>query len=382
MPQLALDPTTGDLFTIWTNQGLGEREEILSRRWNQSAGVCTAIENLSQSPWEDRSPLLYFDSRGQGLLIWTRRYAASQGADADGTDLLWRAWDGAAWTAEGVLMHRDFFLPGAYGLIAVETPDTILLFITWSNSYRTTEYRSGIWAELTPWQYLSFEDPIVNPILVQILWDESGLLHAAALGENSSQQGADRYFYDAYYLAYDGSQWSTPFNVSATDGVASDLRLAFDGQGRLHFLWSDPDSPFSSESARSAIWGRVYEDGVWSPDNVEVSAYNLAQAIASFDLAAADGGLHLAWSEGIIVSGEHTDLDIYYRTGDGTAWDPEETVYTSTAKSGDPSLAVGGDGAALAWQEGTIPEQQIYFSQRYTSELSGVYLPLAAKQTP
>jgi hypothetical protein len=370
----------GDLFTIWTDEGLGEWTEVLGRRWQRTSGSWTTIENLSQSEWEDQSPQLFFDSRGWGLVLWTRRYAIAQGAPVNGTDLLWRAWSGTEWTEERVLMHRDYYLPGTYGLIPVETPDAILLFITYSNGYRVTEYRNGVWSELSPWEYLSFEDPVVNPILAEILWDDQGLLHAAAFGENSSQQGYDPYFRDAYYLVFDGVEWSKPLNLSATDGVASDVDLAFDGQGRLHFLWSDPDSVFSSESTKSAIWERVHEDGMWSGTNVEVTAYNADQAIAGFSLTAdVTGGLHLAWSEGLMSGFSHNELDIYYQTGNGATWGLEEQVYPSLSNSRDPSLVVFGDGAALAWEEGNQLGGQILFSRRVAGGINWIYLPMISR---
>ncbi len=376
--QVAADSTKGNLLVIWTEGGMGEEEEIVGRHLERSSGIWTSVQNLSQSEWEDRSPLLFFDSRGQGLVIWTRRYAAYQGAPADGTDLVWRAWGGSGWSAEQVLLHNDFFLPGTYGLIPVEVPDAILLFITWDNGYRVTEYRDGIWSELSPWEYLDYEEQGVTPVLAQIISDDEGTLHAAAFGENTSQQGADRYYYDAYYLKYVGAQWSTPLNISASDGVANSLGLAFDGQGRLHFLWSDPHYPFSYESARSAIWERVYDGGVWSTANTQVTAYNPDQAISDFSLTAdASGILHLAWSEGIMVAGGHSDLDVYYQTGNGTTWGPEEKVYTSTVRSTFPSLVVTDNGAALAWQEGPVSDGEVYFSQRngMPSQTYWIYLP-------
>lgn len=386
-PQLVLDPTSGDQFCAWTDQGLGGWTEILGRRWERASGSWSPVENLSQSEWEDRSPLLFFDGRGWGLLIWTRRYAASQGAPADGTDLLWRSWDGSGWSEEGVLTHEDFALPGAYGLIPVETPDSILLFITYNNSYRLTEYRAGIWSErgiwseLSPWEYLTFQDPVVNPALAQVVWDERGVLHAAAFGENSSQQGFDAYFRDAYYLTYDGLEWSKPLNLSATDGVASDLGMAFDREGRLHFLWSDPDSVFSSESAKSAIWERVYEDGSWSTDNTEVTVYNEAQAIADLDLTTdASGTLHLAWSEGLLVDFGHSELNMHYLAGDGATWGAEERVYSSTSNSRYPSLVVtADDGVALAWEERSPSGEHILYSRRVAGVLHLSYLPLISK---
>ena len=131
------DPTSGDLFVVWTDDGVADREEILGRRWHQTQQKWLPLENLSHSEsWQrDGGPALAFDNQGQGLLLWTRTYAASQGAPSDGYDLLWRKWDGSAWSPEAALLHGDSYLPGSpgtFGLIPVVMPDSILLFITWS----------------------------------------------------------------------------------------------------------------------------------------------------------------------------------------------------------------------------------------------------------
>lgn len=367
---MAVSPLTGDLLIAWEEHGLADREEIAGRLWHRHTGVWTPVQNLSRFAGQDGSPALFFDHNGRGVLLWTRRYTEAQGGP--GTDLMWRSWTGAGWSGESALMHRDFYLPGAYGLIPVQVAGTVLLFITWGTGYMTVPYQDGAWGEQSGWTFLDVS-------LGQVIADPDGVLHAAAFGENSSQIGFDPYFSDAYYLTYDGLSWSEPINLSFTDGVADSVGLAFDGQGRLHFLWSDPDSNYSSESWRSAIWERVWQGAGWT-SNAEVTAYNTDQAINSFSLTAdVSGTLHLAWSEGFIVGGGHTDLDIYYQSGNGLAWSPEETVYTSTVASRYPSLAIGNEGPALTWQEiATIGQEEVYFSCLgclYSEPFKG-YLPL------
>jgi hypothetical protein len=377
---LALDPSTGGLFVAWVDAGVANRKEVVGRRWDGGSqtwepGLGSPAENLSQSEWDDSGPHLFFDQQGDGLLLWTRRYSASQGAPTDGTDLLWRSWDGASWSDEAVLYHSDSYLPSSYGygLIPVETPDSVLLFVTWDRNYLTTEYQNGGWTALSSWTALSVQ-------LAQVIRDDNGVLHAAAYGDNSSQIGFDWAFQDGYYLSNDGTSWTTPVNLSSTDGVVRDLGLAFDAQGYLHFLWSDPDSSYSSESLKSAIWERVFDGNTWTP-NVEVTVYNTDQAINGFSLATGiGGGLHLAWSEGILSGGLHTTLGIYYRQGDGSTWGQEETVFTSAPDSRYPLLVMDGDIPFLVWQEGSSPDREIYFSRQVAlSSLYKTYLPLIDK---
>ena len=378
---MALDPATGQLFVAWVDAGVAARDEILGRRWDESSqswepGLSLPAENLSQSEWADSGPCLFFGGQGAGLLLWTRRYSAFQGAPADGTDLVGRVWDGTGWSGEAILYHNSSYLPSSYGygLIPVNMPDSVLLFVVWGKSYLTMEYQDGTWTAPSPWTALDVQ-------LAQVIRDDNGVLHAAAYGENSSQVGWDQWFYDAYYLSYDGTHWSEPLNLSFTDGVVRDLGLAFDTQGHLHFLWSDPDSLYSSESLKSALWERVWDGSAWS-DNTEVTAYNNNQAINGFSLTTDDNGrLHLAWSEGTWISGTHTNLDIYYQSGDGTTWGPEEKVYTSTAESRYPVLATGGNEVFLVWQEGLSADSEVYFSYA-AQEIARTYLPLIIRNRP
>ncbi len=378
---LAQDPATGDLFVVWTEEGVAEREEVLCRRWDRDIPAWQPVENLSSSKWVDDGPSVFFDQQGQGLLVWTRRYSLSQGAPDEGTDLMWRQWDGSSWSPEGMIMHADSYAPGSYGLIPVEMPDSTMLFITQGHGYRTTEYRDGNWSEVTPWTYLEYPELDVRPLLTQVINDEDGLLHAAAYGKNSSQQGYDKWFYDAYYLVYDGASWSEPENLSGEAGVAHDIDMVFDEEGRLHVVWSDPDSPYSSESDESAIWERVYGGGTWSP-TAEVTAYAPDRSITALDVTIDDTGtLHLAWSKKS-TTGSDQALNIYHQTGDGTTWGVWRTVHTSAADSRYPVLAAGDRGMSIIWEEGSITDQKtdICFSRQVSAPL--VYLPLVVAALP
>jgi hypothetical protein len=369
--QLAYDPASGDLHAVWV-EGQSGQEEILGRRWSASSQSWTSTKNLSNFSWQDEGPALSFDEEGQGHLLWTRRYARALGAAEEGTDLVWRRWDGAAWSTEQVLLHVDAYLPGAYGLILTEIPDATLLFVVWPGGFREAEYRDGSWSELTLWDFH------LDVTLAQILVDGEGTWHAAAFGPNDNIFAP--WYYDAYYLSYDGATWSGPVNLTTTDGTAYDVGMAFDALGRLHYLWSDPFSPLS-ESLKSAIWERVYDGSSWTA-SAEVTADDEDQAINGFSLTSdASGTLHLAWSQGLLVDYVHTDLGIYYRTGDGNTWGPEQVVYTSTAESRYPVLAVGGGNTSLIWQEGPSSERDVFFSGRAGAPSGPVrsYLPLVSR---
>ena len=84
--------------------------------------------------------------------------------------------------------------------------------------------------------------------------------------------------------------------------------------------------------------------------------------------------------------GTHVGLDIYYQSGDGTAWGPEQKVYTSADASRYPVLVEGSDREFLAWQEifwagGSIPDSELYASYQVDVIVphSWIYLPIVSK---
>jgi hypothetical protein len=372
---LARDLESGDLHAVWEGDAFGQKE-IYGRHWQASTESWGPVESLSNFAWEDERPALLFNQEGEGHLLWTRRYGLALGAPAEGTDLMWRHWDGASWSDEKSLLHVEIYLPGAYALIMAETPDALLLFLVWPGALRRAEYRAGSWSEFTPWEFHK------GMIFAQVLVDAEGTWHVASFGPDNR----DLWFRDAYYLTYDGTNWSDPYNLSFEGSVANNVGMAFDRLGRLHFLWSDPDYEYATESHESAIWERILVDGSWT-SKTRVKATDDDEAVDGFSLSADTGGtLYLAWSEGPIVEGAHTELDIYHRTGDGEAWSEVQKVYTSTLMSRYPTLLVSDGIVYLAWQEGLIPysSQDIFLSHltHATGTVRRTYLPHVERSKP
>jgi len=360
---MAQSPVNGDLMVVWMDQGGDEASEILGRRWDAATGMwlpalSLPAQNLSASPHEDGGPLVFYDPQGRAHLLWTRRQSGTPDMPRGLTELLWKRWDGAAWSAETVLLGDETYYPGHYSFIPVHKADSVLMLLLFDRGYRMAEYKDESWSAFSPWVYL-------NVMLADAVIDGEGVLHAAAFGENSSIVGYDPWFYDAYYLSYDGVSWTEALNLSSTDGVAHGADLAFDRNGSLHFLWSDPDSKFSSESLKSTLWERVWDGSTWSA-NAEIVDDNPDQAIHSFDLTSdVTGALHVAWSEGIIVNHAHTDLGIRYMTFKGETWGPEEVVYTSTLPNDYPTLAWHPQFPAVSWVTGPITDTNVLVSTRF-----------------
>ena len=359
---LAQNPINGDLMAVWMEQGGDAASEVMGRRRSSTTGLwlpalSLPAQNLSASPHADGGPVVFYDAQGDAHLLWTRRQSGTPDTPTGLTELMWRRWDGAAWSPETVLLRDETYYPGHYSFIPVHKADSVLLLLLFDRGYRMAEYKDGSWSAFSPWVYLEV-------MLADAVIDGAGTLHAAAFGANSSMIGYDPWFYDAYYLAYDGASWTDALNLSSTTGVAHDADLAFDRNGKLHFLWSDPNSFFSSESLKSTVWERVWDGSAWSA-NAEIVDDNPDQAIHSFDLTSdGTGALHLAWSEGLMVNNAHTALGIRYKTDKNNTWGPESLVYTSTLSNDYPAMAWHPLFPAVSWVTGPITDSNILFSQR------------------
>ncbi len=348
---------TADLWVVWTEYLDDPGGEVWGRRRRADSGEWEETLNLSASARRDEGPTLFADPAGTVHLAWTRR------ATGEGSDILYRYWDGAAWSVEEPLDHTDTYHPAPYGLqFVIDGAGRLCLYASQGSGTAHTCQENGTWGSWTPWVYL----PGVRRLGALVLGPD-GLLHVPAFGRNEGGYfGCDPWLDDAYYMTTDGTTWSDPVNLSGVGSVAFDAALAFDGEGRLHFLWSDNSPVCSYDSERSALYERVLEGGVWGP-RVEASVPNEGQAMEDLSLVAdAHGGLHLAWSEGVFTAGgAAVDLAIRYRRWQGGLWFPEEVVYGSPEDSLNVEIAVASqERALLVWEEGPAAGEEVFFSER------------------
>lgn len=347
----------GDLWVIWTEYSDDPVGDVWGRRRLGDHGEWEAAQNLSASEWRDEGPALLADPTGVVHLAWTRR-AVSQGSD-----ILYRRWDGSAWSAEEILDHTDTYHPAPYHLQFVfDAAGRLCLYASRGSGIAHTCQEGEGWGAWTSWIYL----PGVRRIGDLVLGPD-GLFYVPVFGQNEGGHfGCDPWLDDAYYMTTDGSTWSAPVNLSGAGSIAYDAALAFDGQGRLHFLWSDISPLCSYDSERSAVYERVLEGGTWRP-RVEVSIPNDEQAVEDLALIADPlGGLHLAWSEGVFApGGAAVALGIRYRHWQGGQWLPEETVHTSSEDSLNVEISVDSAGKIeLVWEEGPATAEEVFFSER------------------
>jgi len=374
-PRVAVDGA-GDVHVVWS-ESVGGNLEVFHRRWRSEAQVWTPPLSLSASPWPDWWPELWRAPDGKLHLAWCRGYTALDGAPHDATEVLHRTWDGSTWSpAEVVYRNGEAYVPGGYGLtFAQDAQGRLYLFLSIGFAFTYTVHQGAGWEPLAAWN----QSMGVN----QAATDSLGRLHLVGYGPNSSQTGYDQYFYDAYYVSYDGASWTTAFNVTGTDGIAHDQALAVDAAGHVHVVWADTGSPYSSESQGSAVYERVLSGAGWGA-NTPVTTSNKDQAVEDVALVQDElGQLHLAWTEGVFAPNtwEAINLTVRYRQNPGAGWSPETVV---NAEGGGHSLnvdlAVGGGYAHAVWEEGPALGQEVFFSSTdpaiRPAPLFGWFLPL------
>jgi hypothetical protein len=359
----------GDLWVVWTEYTDDPRGEVWGRRRIGACHQWEEAQNLSASAQRDEGPALLADRAGSVHLAWTRR------SPNQGSDILYRRWDGANWSAEERLNHTDVYHPAPYGLqFLYDVSGRLCLYASQGSGTSHACQENGAWGTWTPWIYL----PGVRRI-GGLLLGPDGLFHGAVFGPNAGGYfGCDPWLDDAYYITTDGQSWSTPVNLSGVGSIAYDAMLAFDAQGGLHFLWSDLSPLCSYDSERSAVYERVLNGGVWGPRE-EVSVPNEGQAVEDLALVADPSGrLHLAWSEGVFTpGGAAVDLGIRYRRWQGGRWLPEEVVYGSAEDSLNVEMDVGPRGEpVLVWEEGPATAEEVLFSERVARL---VFLPLVRR---
>lgn len=366
---LVVHTTGGDLWAVWTDYSDDPGGEVWARHRRADGGSWEAPLNLSGSERRDEGPALLADPAGAVHLAWTRR------SPGEGSDILYRRWDGVNWSAERLLDHTDTYHPAPYGLQFVrDAAGRLCLYASQGSGIAHICQEDGAWGAWTPWAYL----PGVRRIGALVLGSD-GLFHVPVFGPNEGGYfGCDPWLDDAYYTTTDGDTWSTPVNLSGAGSIAYDAALAFDGEGRLHFFWSDNSPLCSYDSERSALYERVLEDGVWGPRE-EVSVPNEGQAVQDLSLAADGlGGLHLAWSEGLFTAGgAAVELAIRYRRWQAGRWFPEELVYGSPEDSLNVELDTGPRGqAVLVWEEGPATAEEVFFAERAARRY---FLPLVRR---
>jgi len=219
--------------------------------------------------------------------------------------------------------------------------------------------------------------------------DQAGNLHAVwAYGDKSATGMV------IMYARWDGTQWTTPIDIIATDGVIQGPSLVVDRSGRIHLIWHGSGNLLYYSSAdaqaaqRATAWARpsglasanlhaaimVDEEGVvyvvypapldggvevitsadrgvtWTlPAPVARPVHAMATADFVRIAAAPDGDLHVVWTELMLPDG-FPSLGVFYSRSEdrGQSWsDPVEVAGDGHAEIN--VLAVDRDEIHVAW---------------------------------
>ncbi len=179
--------------------------------------------------------------------------------------------------------------------------------------------------------------------------DASGAVHALWA---QAQPGLELF----YSRRATNGVWSDPLNLASTPSLAAPPQVALDGSGVLHVAWAD-----SSAGNSQVYYARRATDGTWTgPENISDSA-----GASDPPRMALDGGgaLHVVWSE---LSG--SDRAIYYarRATDGT-WSAPLPISGAGTTVAAPQLAVDGGGAVHAvWTAAGSATTAVFYARRAT----------------
>jgi len=163
--------------------------------------------------------------------------------------------------------------------------------------------------------------------------------------------GFDKRISDVYFSRStdSGKTWAKPVDVSKTPGVSTEPVLAVGSNGSIHVAWIDTTSGESHPDVYS-VWSKD-AGKTWSKAE-DVS--NTPGVSSQPTIAAGGQDVHLACLD---TSSGATHPDIYYAKKSGSAWTKAKDVSNSPRLSSHPGLACGPEGRIyLVWSDNSQKE--------------------------
>jgi len=301
--------------------------------------VWSAPVNVSQSDIDSWKPAMALDAEGNVHVVW---YDQTLGSTEG--EVYYARWARVSGWSDGERLSTAGG-ESSHPVIAVG-PGGIVHVVWQERAGGASEIRyaclphNGAW---TPIRNVSnTPGDSVRPLVVV---SADGQVHVI-WQETRPGRGSDIY----YVCQYSSNLWTSPHNVSQSDGDSTSATLLVDAQGNVHVCWQD---------LSSGHWGICYasrsSDGEWSsPQDISSSGRDST----SVAMACSDSGvLHVVWSEDVSL-GWGGDTDVFYaeRSPDG-AWTPEaENLSNRTGRSDSPVVAVDDRGGIhVAWQDVVPP---------------------------
>lgn len=355
IPHLVADDR-GNIHAIWYDSF---PSEFAYRLWNATRNAWDPVAevdgNLSGS---SSAPAIAVDAAGNLHVTWTDNTNYS-GAGTD-RDIFYQRWNATSrcWTQTEIISIVSEADSGEAS-IAVDSKENI--HVVWSDHsdydgcgsdldifYRMWNATADIWVStqvITP-------NSTVGSSMPSMAVDPQGTIHAIWVEYNSP--------YDIYHrgLNATSSIWGAIEQVSTENlGDAWTPRLAADGTGNLHIVWSESSAYGGSGPDDDIMYKRWNATtGNWTVAEV-VSTESTGNSIEPAIVTDEGGNLHVAWRDRTNLSGAGTDNDIFYKCWNATSdqWSPVEVVSTeSTDQSTKPTIAVDVTGGIhVAWEDRT-----------------------------
>lgn len=293
------------------------------------------------------SPAIAADMAGNVHVVWgqvTLTPRLATGADT----LVYRRWDGQSWTDPiDVLTSPD---EGATEFPELATTPDGMLHAAWSTSGASGKlwyaYAPACCANrATAWSTPQQLDAGILGGTIAMISDSRGRLHIAFAESDTS---------NIIYRRSDdsGATWSLrvtiPNGATGQDEFATYARLAADGQGRVHAVWSVQPWP-----GRRVMYARSDDGGdTWNTPTV-IDEYDPERYLSAgygpiwIDVEArGDSEVHLMWDGAPTVERNHV-----YSTDGGQTWSRPMTVFpeiTLVGRNGWNDMAVDSAGTLHA----------------------------------
>ncbi|MCX7918108.1 MAG: hypothetical protein N3A72_00595 [bacterium] len=329
-----------NLCIIW-KEDFGDYTELQYREW-------TGTIWTTQFPFlfESRSPYIFnhqiqFDSNDTPHLVWH-----------GGNKIFYAYLQNTAWIVDSSLCN-EFFYSNQPSLALTKSGNPCIAWVVSSSAYHAQivyrEWNGSIW---TTKGNLFLTDPACFSAYPSLALDTDDQPHIS-WWHNSNGDG------EVYYQYWNGSIWTTlgKINISNNPTYSESPRLVIDKFNRSHILWQN-------ENAATEILAYKYWTGShWTTrgGSLYITPVPIRAGLGMHGLATdIHGHPHLVWSDYL-----NGNLEICYLEWNGSIWTTKGTsinISQTPADSRNPCLVLDNfDNPHIAWQEGNIDSEQIYY---------------------
>ena len=168
--------------------------------------------------------------------------------------------------------------------------------------------------------------------------------------------------YQIYYEKYGGGvSWSNPVQVTSTTLNDTYVSTAVGRDGTLWLVWTRADSTCPSCGVTKQLYYKTLKGNVWSSQTQLTNDANWN--FGSKVLVGKDGLIRVVWSKG---QSSADNFQINYKTYNGTAWNSETQIVTSTSEDISPSLMQDRNGTLwVYWARKIVVSTLLFYYALY-----------------